>query len=558
MVASLWVPDPAAAMASTWTTVPVTAVCPQDPAPNTVTCFALRRTDVTPRTGQLAPATAAAPIGYGPAELDSAYDISTKLEGGTVAIVDVYDDPDAESDLAAYRARYDLPACTTANGCLRKVNQNGDPNDLPAADTSGWATEIALDTDMVSAACPLCHILLVEADSTANADIGAAENYAASVPGVRVVSNSFGGSETAQDPSVGQEYFDHPNVAVVAAAGDDGYGVEFPAASPYVIAVGGTTLSKADNTRGWTESVWSTSADEGTGSGCSADETKPAWQTDTGCADRAVADLSADADPATGVAVYDSYGSGGWTEIGGTSAAAPLVAAMYAEADNANPSAAYAYANPSGLNDVTTGQNCDENSVSYLCQAQVGYDGPTGNGTPNGLLALGGPGAATPPTLGGTATPSCPTGKRLVDAGFESRSTGWIASRKVIGKHTGNGAPHSGSWSAELDGTGHTHTDTLAQTVAVPAPCNEATVSFWLKITTKETTKSTAHDKLTVTLGSTKLATYSNIDHAGYKHLTLRAVLPTGTTTATLKFTGTENNSKATWFTIDDTSLTLA
>src|SRR5581483_8360822 len=153
--------------------------------------------------------------------------------GTTVAIVDAYDDPTAESDLATYRAQYGLPACTTANGCFHKVNESGGST-LPAAD-SGWAGEIALDTDMVSAACPLCRILLVEANSATDSDLGTAVNYAASVPGVKAISNSYGGSESSSDPSEVTQYYTHPGIAITASAGDSGYGAEFPAASPSVI-----------------------------------------------------------------------------------------------------------------------------------------------------------------------------------------------------------------------------------------------------------------------------------------------------------------------------------
>jgi subtilase family serine protease len=148
----------------------------------------------------LTPAVADAAVGYGPAELDSAYAIPTGLSGGTVAIVDAYDDPNAEADLATYRAHYGLPACTTANGCFRKVSQTGDPTHLPAADSSGWATEVALDVEMASAACPLCHILLVEASGVTNGEISAAENYAAGAPGVRAVSEASAGRRPPTTP----------------------------------------------------------------------------------------------------------------------------------------------------------------------------------------------------------------------------------------------------------------------------------------------------------------------------------------------------------------------
>jgi len=321
---------------------------------------------------------------------------------GTVAVVNAFDDPSLEADLGVYRAQYGLPACTTANGCLRKVGQTGSATALPTAD-SGWASESALDTEMVSAGCPLCHILLVEANSAGTSDLGTAENYAAAQTGVRAVSNSYVGTETSTDPAEGNSYYNHPGVAILAAAGDEGSVPKFPAALPYVIAVGGTTLTRSNNPRGWSETVWDSTDLGSTGSGCSAYEPKPPWQTDTGCTRRTLNDLAAVADPATGVAAYDSYGSGGWTVFGGTSVATPLLAGMYALANNATPSAKYLYqaANAAGLNKVTRAQK--HSRCTDLCEADIGYDGPTGNGTPNGTLALGGPGAAAGPATSSMA-----------------------------------------------------------------------------------------------------------------------------------------------------------
>ncbi|MFE9453033.1 hypothetical protein [Streptomyces sp. NPDC006739] len=361
-------------------------LCAHATAPGHVACLAEARTDVVQHLG-VRPNTA--PSGYGPSDLQSAYNLpsSTAGSGRTVAIVDAMDDPNAESDLAAYRSQYNLPACTTANGCFKKVNQTGGTT-YPSAD-SGWAGEISLDLDMVSAACPQCHILLVEASSADMTDIGTAENEAVAL-GAKYVSNSFGGAEDPTETTADVQYFNHPGVAITVSAGDSGYGVEYPASSPYVTAVGGTSLSRAGNTRGWSESVWSTDSTDGTGSGCSADEAKPTWQSDTGCGKRTVADVSAVADPATGVAVYDTYGANGWDVYGGTSASSPLIAATYALAGtptaNSYPSS-YPYGHRSALNDVTSGSNgtC---STSYLCAAATGYDGPTGLGTPNGTAAF--------------------------------------------------------------------------------------------------------------------------------------------------------------------------
>jgi subtilase family serine protease len=338
-------------------------------------------------------ATAAPAGGYGPADLQSAYALpsGTAGAGQTVAIVDAFDDPKAESDLATYRSTYGLPACTTANGCFKKVNQSGTQGSYPSGD-QGWAVEISLDLDMVSAACPQCHILLVEASSNANANLYAAVDTAARL-GATEISNSYGGSESSSDPSTNVHY-NHPGIPITVSSGDSGYGVEYPAASPYVTAVGGTTLKKATNARGWSESAWS-----GAGSGCSAYEAKQSWQTDGGCAKRTVADVSAVADPNSGVNVYDSDCSGlnrllgncfsGWGVVGGTSASAPIIASVYALAGN-GASVTYGsfpYSHATALNDVTSGSN-GSCSGSYLCTSVAGFDGPTGLGTPNGTGAF--------------------------------------------------------------------------------------------------------------------------------------------------------------------------
>jgi subtilase family serine protease len=300
--------------------------------------------------------------------------------GKTVAIVDAFDNPNAEADLAVYRSTYGLPPCTTQNGCFRKVDQNGGTN-YPAGDV-GWGQEIAVDIDMVSAVCPKCNILLVEATTNSFLDLFTAVDTAA-VLGADAISNSYGGNEFSSETFY-ESHYNHPGIAVTVSSGDAGYGVEFPAASRYVTAVGGTTLQRSANARGWTETVWN-----GAGSGCSRYVTKPAWQTDAGCAKRTVADVSAVADPSTGVAVYDTYGSSGWLVFGGTSVAAPIIASVYALAGNTGQinDGSYPYSHSGALYDVTSGSNgaC---GGSYLCTGKVGYDGPTGLGSPHGTGAF--------------------------------------------------------------------------------------------------------------------------------------------------------------------------
>ncbi len=368
-------------------------------------CFALRRTDIAPHKGA---APLVPPAGYGPADLASAYDLpSDGGAGHTVAIVDAFDDPNAEADLAIYRSQFGLPACTTANGCFRKVDQRGGTSYPPP--NTGWAGEISLDVDMVSAVAPQAHILLVEADDNSNDNLGAAVVEAVAL-GAGYVSNSYGSGYdstpgSGEDPSEVTEldpFYNHPGVAIVASSGDSAFGVSYPAASQYVTSVGGTSLVPDGSARGWSESVWF-NASGGPGSGCSLFEAKPSWQVDSGCSMRAVADVSAVADPATGVAVYDTFGSPGWTVFGGTSASSPIIAGVYANAGTpvagTYPSS-YPYEDPGALNDVTAGNN-GSCSPSYLCTAGSGYDGPTGLGTPNGVAAF-----TTGPhgTISGTVT----------------------------------------------------------------------------------------------------------------------------------------------------------
>jgi len=360
--------------------VTVTSSCAAVTTPGVMRCFALRRTDLK-TFRSLAPN--ATPSGLGPSDLASAYKLGSGGSGATVAIVDAYDDPSAEADLGVYRSQFGLPACTTANGCFKKVNGSGQTSPLPSGDT-GWAGEISLDVDMVSAVCPACHILLVEAATPSTAALFGAINTAVSL-GAKYVSNSWGGGESSSETSTDSS-LNHPGVAITVSSGDDGTGAEYPASSRYVTAVGGTTLTRSSGTtRGWTERAWS-----GAGSGCSRYETKPTWQTvTTNCTRRADADVSAVADPASGVAVYQTYGGSGWAVYGGTSAASPIIASVYALAGTPGATtypASYPYAHAGSLFDVTSGSNgpCG----APICTAGAGWDGPTGLGTPNGTAAF--------------------------------------------------------------------------------------------------------------------------------------------------------------------------
>jgi subtilase family serine protease len=347
-------------------------------------CSAIRRDPVA--AGATAQPRATRPVGYVPEDLRMAYDLESATgDGATVAIVDAYDDPTAEADLGVYRSEFGLPPCTTENGCFRKVSQTGSPTDLPIPD-GGWAQEISLDVDMVSAICPDCHILLVEGRSARFDDLATAVRYAASQPGVVAISNSYGAPDFS-DPLAAA--YNQPGIAVTAATGDSGYGVSAPASFPTVIAVGGTALQIG--AAGVTESAWS-----GAGSGCSTLHANPGYQIGTGCPGKAEADVSAVADPVTGVAVYDNFafqGEAGWLRFGGTSVATPIIAAVYAmgtavRAGGYPGAFTWAHAgDATALNDVTGGVNgvCP---VILWCEAGRGWDGPTGLGSPRGTGAF--------------------------------------------------------------------------------------------------------------------------------------------------------------------------
>ena len=377
------------------------ASCAAKPKPGYAACDLLIRTDV-PAWKSISAVTAAiskrAPgaVAYGPGDLRSAYTLgrASKLrgKGRTIAIIDAHDDPNAEADLAVYRAHYHLGPCTTANRCFTKMNQKGQtrPALMPTPD-KGWAEEISLDLDMVSAICPNCKILLVEANNASLNSLGHAVRTAFR-HGAKYISNSYGGQEDPSEVVADRLYYKHPGVAITASAGDDGFGVQYPAASPWVTAVGGTHLAPSSNKRGWSERAWGPpgNGNGGTGSGCSTIERKPAWQHDPACHRRTVADVSAVADPNPGVFIYDTFQDGGVLIIGGTSASAPIIAATYALAGRPAPGtfpAQYPYRHRAQLHDVTGGRNGTCARIP-LCHAIPGYDGPTGLGTPNGWGAF--------------------------------------------------------------------------------------------------------------------------------------------------------------------------
>ena len=372
----------------------VRRVCPVPTRAGQMECLSLIRTDTVPRLGT---ARAQAVSGYGPADLQSAYKLagvsSKRGVGQTVAVVDAFNDPKAASDLATYRAHYGLPACnpSTGAGCVTKLNEQGNSSPLPPGNKS-WAAQESVDLDMVSAICPNCRILLIEADTSGLSDLGAADNTAVSA-GAKFVSNSWDGAEFPSESFFDNRYFRHPGVAIAVASGNGGYGTGWPSSSQYVTSVGGTNLTRDTGvSRGWTEKAWT-----GSGSGCSEADPKPAWQTADdaapgGCLNRTQNDVAAVANPNPGVAFYDSYQKPGWSVMGGTSVATPIITSVYALAGRPAPRtypASYPYQHGAALNDVTSGSNgiC-ETSRRYLCHAQAGYDGPTGNGTPRGTGAF--------------------------------------------------------------------------------------------------------------------------------------------------------------------------
>jgi hypothetical protein len=384
-----------------------------------------RRQRAEAASGAVPAVTNKSPLGYlTPQQLHAAYALPTAPSSSllqTIAVVDAYNDPTAEADLGVYDKQFGLPSCTTANGCFLKLNESGKTGPLPKTE-GGWATEISLDVQMARAICQDCRVMLVEAGSSSFTDLGAAEEAAVKA-GATEISNSYGGPEEAGDASYNAPY-EHPGLVVTVSAGDCGYfnqgcrGAEvanYPASSPDVVAVGGTTLT--DSGEGWSSTVW-----EGGGSGCSTVFPAPLWQSGVAgfaaaaCGGkRLVADVAAVGNPSTGVDVYDSTPSEkgaptGWTALGGTSVASPIVASEFALAGGSHgveyPSATL-YSNIGGgaLYDVVSGSNGSCGGASS-CKAAAGFDGPSGVGSPVGLGAFesaGAPSNTSPPTVTGAA-----------------------------------------------------------------------------------------------------------------------------------------------------------
>ena len=328
-----------------------------------------------------------------PKPLAAAYGLTwspTLGQGKTIAIVDAYNSPHVEGDLAWFDHNYSLPACTYANGCLRKVNQNGAASPLPAND-AGWALEINTDVQWAHAIAPGAHILLIEANNTSFANFIAAEHYANQVSNAQYISNSWGGDEFPQEHNYDSNFTPKAGKAMLFASGDVGLPPEWPSSSPNVISVGGTNLSKNGATI--TETVWGnlnrTTYGAG-GGGCSVYETANTAQSNfsqyaqAGCAGkRATPDLAAIADPNTGVYVYDSYplqGKSGIFQVGGTSVATPVTAAMAADRNFSLP-----WSNLYGTKYAWRDANAPLSNVTNGATCMTGYDLCTGRGSLLGL-----------------------------------------------------------------------------------------------------------------------------------------------------------------------------
>ncbi len=472
---------------------------------NKLKCLVIKNTAAHPTAQTVRPNAIPSGNGYGPSQLQSAYGLAAASaadgSGTTVAVVDAYNDPTAAADLAAYRSAAGLPALTA--GQFTQYNQNGATSPLPATAPADddWTLEESLDVDMVSAICPLCKIDLVEATNDSGTGLYVAEESAATTLGAKYISNSWGGSESSTDLTYDSEYFGVSGVVYTASAGDGAYsaGVIYPATSPHVVGVGGTTLNTASNSRGWTESVWKTSSTEGTGSGCSSNEPQPSWQSSiaiikAACAERVDNDVAADADPNTGAAVYDTTnGNGGWLEVGGTSESSPIIASVFALAGNngngGNNAADSIYTHTGNLNEVTASNDgtCTPPAAdSVLCTATGAantYNGPTGWGTPEGLTAF----QSTSGT-GNTVT--------VTNPGSQTSTVGTAASLQISATDSASG--QTLTYSATGLPTGLSISSSTGLISGTPTTAG----SYSVTVTVKDTTGATGSASFTWTVNS--------------------------------------------------------
>jgi hypothetical protein len=362
-----------------------------------------------------APLQFAAPMGYTAPQIQAMYNVDPSLgDGLTIAVIDAFGYQDVESDLATYRAQFGLPACSVASGCLTVLNNAGASAPLLGDSDTGWIVETALDVQMVSAICPKCKIVVVQTDGAGKGlEVG---QIVAKGQAVDSISNSWGGGEFQGDLASEGDY-NNPGVGTFASTGDNGFdaGPQYPASSQYVVAVGGVSFD------GTTTSAWS-----GAGSGCSSIIPKPPWSPqEASCGMRAYADISAIADPQTGVAVFNAK-QGKWQIVGGTSAATPIVAAMFAAAGHADARPEFVYRHRDAFTDVTLGSN---GTCGPLCDAKAGWDGPTGLGIPDQakLRAIGNMvGAGPAVTVGFPKDGANVTAKFTIQAVPDPATTAWV------------------------------------------------------------------------------------------------------------------------------------
>jgi len=508
--AAILAATPASASVTTTATPSLTPAnwvfsCGRSFTPGKKHCLVIKNTAAHPTAQTVRPDAIPSGDGYGPSTFQAAYGLTAASaadgSGTTVALVDAYNDPTAASDLAEYRSAAGLPALTS--GQFTQYNQEGETSPLPATAPADddWTLEESLDVDMVSAICPLCKIDLVEANNDSGDGLYIAEETAATTLGAKYISNSWGGSETSTDTTYDSEYFGVSGVVYTASAGDDAYsgGVIYPATSPHVVSVGGTTLDTSSNSRGYTESVWETDSTEGTGSGCSAYEPQPAWQSSisilkAACADRVDNDVAADADPNTGAAVYDTTnGNGGWNEVGGTSESSPMIAAVFALAGNngngGDNAADSIYTHTGNLYEVTASSNgtCTPPAAdSVLCTATGAantYNGPTGWGTPDGLTAF-----QSTSSTGNTVT--------VTNPGSQTGTVGTAASLQIAASDSASG--QTLTYSATGLPTGLSISSTTGLITGTPTTAGTYSVT----VTAKDTTGATGSASFTWTINA--------------------------------------------------------
>jgi len=467
--------------------------------PGKLDCLVIKNTTAHPTAQTVRPGAIPSGEGYGPSTFQAAYGLTAASaadgSGTTVAVIDAYNDPTAASDLAEYRSAAGLPALTS--GQFTQYNQEGETSPLPATAPTDddWTLEESLDVDMVSAICPLCKIDLVEATNDSGTGLYVAEETAATTLGAKYISNSWGGSESSTDLTYDTEYFGVSGVVYTASAGDSAYsgGVIYPATSPHVVGVGGTTLDTASNSRGYTESVWETSSTEGTGSGCSSNEPQPSWQSALSvitavCGFKVDNDTAADADPNTGAAVYDTTnGNGGWEEVGGTSESSPIIASVFALAGNngngGENAADSIYTHTSSLYDVTSGSNGSCGS-SLLCTAKTGYDGPTGWGTPDGLTAF----------ESNSTTSNAVT---VTNPGSQTGTVGTAASLQISASDSASGQ------TLTYSATGLPAGLSISSSTGLISGTPTTSGSYSVTVTAKDTTGATGSASFTWTINST-------------------------------------------------------